>query len=98
MDVIYKQLVFLYIQTHGGKEGEGFSRYDSPILSSFAEQYIRARCLSVKQIDVLKKRLSKYSKQLERLPTGYSPEVLKSEAQTTTTTRTYTPTECLISD
>lgn len=47
--------------------GLGFSSIDSDILSSFAEQYTTKGWLSPKQINVVKKHMPKYAKQLINL-------------------------------
>ncbi len=44
--------------------GIGFSGFDAPILSSFAKQVEDNRTLSSRQMEVLKKKIGKYSKQL----------------------------------
>ena len=44
--------------------GVGFSGFDSDILSSFAEQYKTKGFLSPKQMNVVKKHLPKYARQL----------------------------------
>ena len=42
----------------------GFSAYDAKLLSSFAEQYLKYRRLSSRQIEILRKRMKKYRRQL----------------------------------
>ena len=42
----------------------GFSGVDSEILSSFAEQVLKGRTLSQKQMAIVQKKMPKYSKQL----------------------------------
>ena len=47
--------------------GIGFNAFDSEILSSFAEQYLERGSLTKRQIEVARKKMQKYSKQLSRL-------------------------------
>lgn len=44
--------------------GIGFNSFDAPILSSFATQLQEGRHLSVKQLNIARKKIIKYSKQL----------------------------------
>lgn len=44
--------------------GVGFNRYDSEILSSFAEQILKNRKLSKKQMNIARKKIIKYASQL----------------------------------
>lgn len=48
----------------GHNNGVGFNGTDAFILSSFAEQIIKGRTLSVKQLAVAFRKLPKYSKQI----------------------------------
>jgi hypothetical protein len=45
----------------------GFSSFDARLLSSFAEQTLRGRPLSQKQLEIVRKRLIKYMKQLTKI-------------------------------
>ena len=45
----------------------GFTGVDAEILSSFAQQVKRTGTLSYKQMTILKKRMPKYSRQLEAI-------------------------------
>ena len=47
--------------------GIGFNAFDSEILSSFAEQYLERGSLTKRQIEVARKKMQKYSKQLTKL-------------------------------
>lgn len=47
--------------------GIGFNAFDSEILSSFAEQYLERGSLTKRQIEVARKKMQKYSKQLAKL-------------------------------
>jgi hypothetical protein len=44
--------------------GVGFNGLDSVILSSFAEQLLKGRSLTVKQLAIAYKKLPKYSRQV----------------------------------
>ena len=44
--------------------GIGFNSFDAPILSSFATQLQEGRHLSVKQLNIARKKIVKYSNQL----------------------------------
>ena len=44
--------------------GVGFTGVDSPILTSFAKQYIEKKSLTKKQFEILKKKMKKYANQL----------------------------------
>ena len=71
--MIGRSLLVLYRrQTGDEQEAEytyytnekGFNKIDAEILSSFAKQYDRRRTLSNKQLELARKRLPKYWKQL----------------------------------
>jgi len=47
--------------------GVGFMVFDSEILTSFCNQYMKKGQLSEKQIDILFKKIGKYASQLTRL-------------------------------
>lgn len=47
--------------------GVGFNRYDSEILSSIAEYYIKYGKVSLKQLEVVRKRIMKYSGQILKI-------------------------------
>ena len=46
--------------------GVGFSGIDGVILSSFAEQVKKGRTLSIKQMNILHRKMPKYAMQLEK--------------------------------
>lgn len=46
--------------------GEGFTAFDAEILSSLAQQWLEKQRLSVKQVQLLFKRMPKYASQLYR--------------------------------
>ena len=60
----------------GEYNGVGFNKFDAEILSSFAEQIIRNKrrgrkyLLSVKQMEIARKRIRKYAKQLAKIANG----------------------------
>ena len=47
--------------------GRGFNRIDAGILSSMCRYYIEHNRLSIKQMEVLERRLKKYHKQLSTI-------------------------------
>ena len=51
--------------------GIGFNAFDSAILSSFAEQYLKNNSLSKRQIESARKKMFKYSKQITKLANEY---------------------------
>lgn len=50
--------------------GVGFSKFDSEILSSYADQLIKRKFLSSKQMSILKLKITKYATQLVDLAIG----------------------------
>lgn len=76
-----RQLIYLYTcQTQDEKmeentkhkNGKGFNGLDAKILSSISEYYLQHKRLSVKQIEVVEKRIKKYKKQVP--PADFSVE------------------------
>ena len=55
------------IQATTEHNGVGFTGADSNILSSFAEQVLKGRTMSVKQMAIIKKKMPKYAVQLDRV-------------------------------
>lgn len=55
--------------------GVGFSAFDASILSSFAQQVKQNRRLSVKQMEIARKKLTRYSKQLTAIANSGMPHV-----------------------
>jgi hypothetical protein len=53
-------------QTHE-HNGRGFNSSDAYILSSFAKQAIAGRPLSYRQLEITRKKLPKYARQLEQV-------------------------------
>lgn len=53
------------------ENGVGFNGNDAEILTSFAKQYLKRGFLSEKQMIVLKKKISKYWKQIIEVSGGY---------------------------
>ena len=51
--------------------GVGFNGIDAPILSSFAEFYLKNGFLSSKQMDIARKKMIKYSKQVCKLANAH---------------------------
>lgn len=51
-------------QTTKEYNGVGFNAIDSELMSSFAIQLLQGRTLSIKQLEIARKRMMKYSKQL----------------------------------
>lgn len=51
-------------QTTSHSNGQGFTGADAEILTSFAQQVQRGRTLSVKQLEIARRKLVKYAKQL----------------------------------
>ena len=47
--------------------GIGFNAFDSEILSSFAEQYLERGSLSKRQLEIARKKMPKYGRQLAEL-------------------------------
>ncbi len=61
--------------------GVGFSGIDSKILSSFAEQLNKGRNLSVKQMDIVFKKMPRYHKQVASfIPADKMSEIEKNLA------------------
>jgi len=53
------------VQATTEHNGVGFSGVDGEILTSFADQIVRGRTLSAKQINLVFKKMPKYARQLE---------------------------------
>lgn len=51
----------------GEENGVGFNKYDSPFLTSIAQQIKKNYQLTTKQINVVRKKLLKYAGQLTRI-------------------------------
>ena len=47
--------------------GIGFNAFDSKILSSFAEQYLERGSLTKRQLEIARKKMQKYGKQLAKI-------------------------------
>ena len=47
--------------------GIGFNAFDSEILSSFAEQYLERGSLTKRQLEIARKKMQKYGKQLAKI-------------------------------
>lgn len=47
--------------------GIGFNAFDSEILSSFAEQYLERGSLTKRQLEIARKKMQKYNRQLVEL-------------------------------
>jgi hypothetical protein len=58
-------------QTTNNLNSVGFSGADAEILSSFAEQTLKNRALSDKQMAILFKKMPKYARQLESISVKY---------------------------
>lgn len=67
-------------QTTRNVNGAGFNSTDATILSSFAEQILKGRTLSQKQLAISFKRLPKYSRQISNLIPAERLEALATEA------------------
>lgn len=50
--------------------GIGFNGVDAELLSSFAEQYNKYKRLTDRQLEIVRKKLPKYSGQLEKIANG----------------------------
>jgi hypothetical protein len=59
--------------------GIGFNAFDSEILSSFAEQYLKRGSLSKRQLEIAKKKMPKYSKQLAVLANKQALKALSKQ-------------------
>lgn len=78
--VVYESLVQIYnCQTEDEKlyketshdNGIGFNAFDSKILSSFAEFYLEHGYLTRNQLEVARRKLVKYAKQITKLANAY---------------------------
>jgi hypothetical protein len=74
--LVERGIVLIYqFQTEDEKEtyfarhdnGVGFNKFDSEILTSFAEQINEGKHLTIKQMAVARKRIIKYTKQLTKI-------------------------------
>lgn len=61
--------------------GVGFNGLDSVILSSFAQQLLKGRSLTAKQLAIAHKKLPKYSKQVMGLIPSEKMEQLKAKVE-----------------
>ena len=66
-------------QTTHNVNGAGFNSTDATILSSFAEQILRGRTLSPKQLVIAYKKLPKYSRQISNLIPAERLEAMATE-------------------
>lgn len=64
--VVYRNQTAAEKSSHAATEtnGVGFGQFDAEILTSFAEFYQRAGFLSAKQMQILKKKIVRYWKQV----------------------------------
>jgi hypothetical protein len=66
-------------QTTTNVNGVGFNGTDATILSSFAEQILKGRTLSPKQLAIAYKKLPKYSRQISNLIPSERLEAMAAE-------------------
>jgi len=66
-------------QTTHNVNGVGFNGTDANILSSFAEQILKGRTLSPKQLAIAYKKLPKYSRQISNLIPAERLEAMAAE-------------------
>lgn len=75
-ELVERGLIILYnLQTKDEKKlfnthhvnKKGFNKFDANILSSFAEQLLENKHLSPRQLQIARKRILKYSKQLTEI-------------------------------
>lgn len=59
--------------------GVGFNGADSHILSSFAEFYLKNNYLTKKQLEIAKKKMPKYSRQLAKLANAQALKALSKQ-------------------
>ena len=55
--------------------GVGFSAFDAPFLSSLALQLCQGRTLSVRQMEISRKRIQKYARQLAEVANAREKEI-----------------------